>query len=184
PANQMPRFCNISVCKATNVETAPTTEPNINPTMGTTREDFNATRCKNPKKMSVPINENTMATSIRKVSDGCGTMIYVRISPSPAHSMVPVVEGSTNRFCVINCMMSPTTAMEAPERISATVRGTRVIQNISLPPSEFRSYTPIKSDAMTRLMVTISPINSGQVRDHSPVVFDAPADVSSPAGRD
>src|SRR5699024_2490791 len=98
--------------------------------------------------------------------------------------MVPVVEGSTKRFCVINYMMRPTTAMEAPERINPIVRGTRVIQNISLPPSEFRSYTPINNDAMTRLMVTISPINSGQVRDHRPVVFDAPADVSSPPGRD
>src|SRR5699024_2409993 len=165
PANQMPRFCSISVCSATNVDTDPTTAPNINPTISTTSDDFNATRCRKAKNISVPTSEKTMATIIRNINDGCGTTTYVRISPRPAHSIVPVVDGSTNRFWVINCMISPATAIDAPDRISEIVRGTRVTKNMSRPPSELRSYTPINNDAVTRLRVTISPINSGQVRD-------------------
>src|SRR5690625_335499 len=75
PANQMPRFCSMSVCRATNVETEPTTAPSMSPTMSTTRDDFRATRCRNAKKMRVPTMAKTMATSMRSISDGWGTKI-------------------------------------------------------------------------------------------------------------
>ena len=57
------------------------------------------------------------------------------MSPSPAHSVVPVVVDSTNLFWVMSCMTSPLIAMTAPERTRAMVRGTRVVKNISRPPS-------------------------------------------------
>ncbi len=62
-------------------------------------------------------------------------MMTVSMRPRPAHSVVPVVVGSTKRFWVSSCMTNPHIAMAAPARTRAIVRGIRVIWNISAPPS-------------------------------------------------
>ena len=58
----------------------------------------------------------------------------------------------------MSCMTSPAIAIAAPVSMRATVRGTRVIQNISKPSVRDRSYTPVKSDstAKPRTMITVN----------------------------
>lgn len=46
-------------------------------------------------------------------------------SPKLADSVTPVVAGSTKRFCIKACMISPPIASEAPEIIIVIVRGNR-----------------------------------------------------------
>src|SRR5690625_1390306 len=119
PANQIPRLCNMLVESAKNEEIAPTTAPSMIPTIGTMTEDRSVTRCRNMKKIMVPMNAVTTATDIFITSDGEGKRIIVMSSPSPAHSVVPVVVGSTNRFWVSTCMTNPDIAIEAPASTSA-----------------------------------------------------------------
>lgn len=58
--------------------------------------------------------------------------------PNPAHSVVPVVLGSTKRFWVSSCITRPDIAMAAPASTRATVRGMRVMANIRHPSSPLR----------------------------------------------
>ena len=117
------------------MEAAPTTAPSMMPTIGTIREDCSRTRRRKRKKTMVPTNAKSTAPVIRVTMLAPGIRIMVTSSPSPAHSVVPVVLGSTKRFCVMSCMIRPHMAMEAPASTRATVRGTRVMANISRPPS-------------------------------------------------
>ena len=76
-----------------------------------------------------------MAPIIRVVRDAPGMSTIVVMRPSPAHSVVPVVVGSTNLFWVSSCITRPHMAIAAPASASATVRGTRVMKNMSQPSS-------------------------------------------------
>ncbi len=97
-------------------------------------------RCRMPMKIMVPTKAARDATIIRTGRGEAGAISTVTSRPSAAHSDVPVVEGSTKRFCVSSCMMRPETAIAQPARTSARVRGTREMKNISLPKSsEVRS---------------------------------------------
>ncbi len=117
------------------METEPTTAPSMIPMIGTIRELRSVTRRRNRKNTIVPTKEKTIATPIFVSSPADGTSTITRIRPSPAHSVVPVVDGSTKRFCVISCMIRPDIDIAAPARTSAMVRGMRVMANISPPPS-------------------------------------------------
>ena len=103
--------------------------------IGTISELRRVTRRRKAKNTIVPTNENTIATVIRVMRSAWGLTTITRTRPRPAHSVVPVVEGSTKRFWVMSCMISPDIAIAAPARTSAIVRGTRVIANISAPSS-------------------------------------------------
>ena len=113
----------------------PTTAPSMMPMIGTISELRRVTLRRNRKNTIVPTKEKMIATVIRVSRPAPGTKIITRISPSPAHSVVPVVEGSTKRFCVISCMISPDIAIAAPASTRAMVRGMRVMANISAPSS-------------------------------------------------
>ena len=122
------------------VETEPTTAPSMMPTMGTISDERSDTRRRKAKKSSVPTNAAMIAALILVAMPADGTRIVTASSPSPAHSVAPVVVGSTKRFCVMSCMTSPDIAIAAPASTSAIVRGTRVMANISAP-----SVAPITS---------------------------------------
>ena len=73
--------------------------------------------------------------------------------PRPADSTVPAVEGSTKRLRASICMIVPHTAMPAPAKISASVRGIRTSTSTSRavafspdtrPDSEM-SLTPMRT---------------------------------------
>ena len=164
PANHAPTCWSMSVCRARNVEAAPTTAPSMMPTIGTMREDCRRTRRRKRKNTRVPMKAKRMAPAIRVTRPAPGTSTMVTSKPRPAHSVVPVVLGSTKRFCVMSCMISPHIAIEAPASTRATVRGTRVMANISRPPSAPTSYTPTNSETTMRAAVTTMPASSGQVR--------------------
>src|SRR5699024_8173963 len=150
PANQIPRLCSMFVESAQNEETAPTTAPSMIPTMGTMTDERSVTRWRNMKKIIVPMNAVMTATVIFTSREEWGKRIIVMSSPSPAHSVVPVVVGSTNRFCVSTCITNPHIAIDAPASTSAMVRGTRVTPNISAPSAALKmSYSPTKSEATT-----------------------------------
>ena len=139
PANHTPRFCSMSVCSARKVETEPTTAPSMMPTMGTISDERRDTRRRKRKKTIVPMKAAMIAPIIRSRRLAPGKRIITASRPRPAHSVVPVVVGSTNRFCVSSCMTRPDIAIAAPARTSATVRGMRVMANISPPRSPPRS---------------------------------------------
>ncbi len=165
PVNQIAMLCSVLVDRAMKVETAPTMAPSIMPTIGTITDDVSTTRRRNRKKIMVPTKAAATAPTIRTMSGASGKRSMTTSRPSPAHSVVPVVVGSTNRFWVSICMTSPHIAIPAPASTSATVRGARVMRNIS-PPSgaPHTSYTPTMSEAATRTMTTASPPSSGHVR--------------------
>ena len=135
PANHTPRFCSVSVCSAMKVDTDATTAPSMIPTIGTISDDLSETRRRNRKKTIVPTNAASTAPSIRIEMLAPGNSSMTASRPRPAHSVVPVVVGSTNRFCVSSCITRPDIAMAAPASMIATVRGMRVIANISPPSS-------------------------------------------------
>ena len=149
----------MSVCNAKKVEIELTTAPSMMPTMGTTRLDFKVTRRKNRKNTAVPMKAKIIAPLIRPSNDAEGKKYITKIRPSPAHSVVPVVVGSTNLLCVSSCMTRPHIAIAAPESTSAMVRGIRVVANISQPSSAPRmSYWPTNSDIATRTATTAIPM--------------------------
>src|SRR5699024_3250672 len=166
PMNQMPSCCSASAAKAKNEDTALTTAPSIMPTMGTTIDERRVTLRRNRKKIIVPMNANTTATIIFTRTEDCGNKIRHVKRPKPAHSVVPVVVGSTNRFCVRSCITSPQIAMAAPERISAMVRGMRVIPNISQPNSLVKMlYSPTDSENTSN--ITTPTVASVSFQFHS-----------------
>ena len=84
--------------------------------------------------------------------------------PSPAHSVVPVVVGSTKRFWVSSCMTSPLMAMAAPARIKAMVRGTRVVKNMVQPSWLSRMlYSPTIKEPMRSATTASTPTPSCHV---------------------
>ena len=114
--------------------------------IGTMRLDFNETLRMNRKKTMVPMKAAVTAPDILAKRLAAGNSHITRISPRAAHSVVPVVVGSTNRFWVSSCMMIPHIAIDAPARTSATVRGTRVMLNIQKPSSVKTSNCPTSSE--------------------------------------
>ena len=127
-----------------NIEIAETTAPSIMPMMGTSREDRRETRRSSAKKTMVPANAKAMAQVMRTRIGAPGQAIMMVSRPSPAHSVVPVVEGSAKRFWVTSCMTSPLMDMAAPERMRAIVRGTRTARKIRQPSSWDRiEYSPV-----------------------------------------
>ncbi len=142
---------------------APTTAPSMMPTIGTISDEVSWTRRRNRKKIRVPTKAATMAPIIRGISPAPGATIIMIIRPSPAHSVVPVVVGSTNRFCVSSCMTRPDIAIAAPASTSATVRGMRVMLNISQPASPPKmSNTPVNSESVSNTPTPRKPSNSFQ----------------------
>ena len=109
------------------------------PTIGTISDERRDTRRRKRKKTIVPMKAKRMAVAMRVMSVADGKTIMAVSRPSPAHSVVPVVVGSTKRFCVSSCMTSPDMDMAAPASTRAIVRGRRVMPSISAPPSEPRS---------------------------------------------
>lgn len=100
---------------------------------------------------------------MRSITVEVGNTISVTNRPRPAHSVVPVVVGSTKRFWVSSCMMSPHIAIAAPASTSAIVRGTRVMPNISPPSSAPNtSYCPTNSEATSSAPTTTMPMPSFQ----------------------
>src|SRR5699024_2522464 len=114
PMNQMPSCGSESVANAKKEDTEPMTAPSMIPTMGTTMDERSVTRRRKRKKIMVPMKEKITATIILTSTDDCGNKIKHISNPSPAHSVVPVVVGSTKRFCVSSCMTKPQMAMAAP----------------------------------------------------------------------
>ena len=117
------------------------------PTIGTIREERSVTRRRNAKNTMVPTNAATIAPIIRALNPASGARIIMSSNPSPAHSVVPVVVGSTNRFWVSNCMTSPDMAIAAPARTRATVRGIRVRPRNCSPWASERSATPVTRES-------------------------------------
>ena len=110
------------------------------------------------------MNEKTMAPNILSDKLGEGNSMYTNKRPSPAHSVVPVVVGSTNLFWVINCITKPDKAMAAPVNKSAAVLGTRVIKNISQPSSlPLISYTPVNNEITAKAKTTSTAVINGFV---------------------
>ena len=93
------------------------------------------TRRRKAKKTMVPMNAAMTAAVIFTRIDDCGATIMTSSRPRPAHSVVPVVVGSTKRFWVMSCMTRPHMAIAAPASTRAMVRGTRGRANISPPSS-------------------------------------------------
>lgn len=75
----------------------------------------------------VPTKAKNTAPIMRSSTDAVGMKYMTNSRPRPAHSVVPVVVGSTNRFCVSSCMTKPDIAIAAPAKTNAIVRGKRVI---------------------------------------------------------
>ena len=95
----------------------------------------------------VPAKAKEMAQAMRTRIGAPGHAIMIARRPSPAHSVVPVVEGSAKRFWVTSCMTMPLIDIAAPERTSAIVRGTRTARKIFQPSSWERiEYSPVDSD--------------------------------------
>src|SRR5699024_3348958 len=111
------------------------------------------------KKIIVPMNEKTMAPNILSDKLGEGNSMYTNKRPSPAHSIVPVVVGSTNLFWVISCMTKPDKAIAAPVNESAADLGTRVINNISQPASlPLISYNQVNNEITAKAKTTSSAV--------------------------
>ena len=163
PMNQMPSCCRLSVVRARKVDTALTTAPSMMPMIGTMSELRSATRLRNKKKIIVPAKAKMTAPTMRSRTVEVGNTIIVASRPSPAHSVVPVVVGSTKRFCVSSCLTSPHMAIAAPASTSAMVRGTRVMPNISPPSSAPNtSYCPTNREAASSAATTTTPMPSFQ----------------------
>ena len=161
--NQMPSDCSMSNCKAKNVEIDETTAPSMMPIIGTTSEDRNETLRRNKKNTMVPTKAKNTAPIMRSSTLAVGTKNMTNSKPNPAHSVVPVVVGSTNRFCVSSCMTNPDIAIAAPARINAIVRGRRVMKNISEPLAASKMlYSPTISDATSNPATTTMPTRSFQ----------------------
>ena len=95
------------------------------------------------------MNAKTIAQVMRTRIGAPGHTIMMTSRPSPAHSVVPVVEGSAKRFWVTSCMTSPLIDIAAPDRTSAIVRGTRTARKICQPSSWERiEYSPVDRDRM------------------------------------
>ena len=105
------------------------------PTIGTMTEERNVTRRRKAKNTMVPRKAAMTAAVIFTRIDDSGATIITSSRPRPAHSVVPVVDGSTKRFCVSSCITRPHIAIAAPANTRAMVRGTRVMPNISAPSS-------------------------------------------------
>ncbi|MDQ1175142.1 hypothetical protein QE430_003449 [Microbacterium testaceum] len=131
----VPSICRELVETARYVVKAETTAPSMMPMRGTTSEDRSEIRCRMPMNTMVPTKAAIEAATMRTHRGAAGTSNTVTSSPSAAHSVVPVVDGSTKRFWVSSCIIRPDTAMAQPARTSATVRGTREMKNISPPKS-------------------------------------------------
>ncbi len=116
-----------------------TTAPSMMPTRGTTSEDRKAIRRSTVMKISVPTRAAALATSICTVSPARGASRVTTSRPRAAHSVEPVVVGSTNLFWVSSCITRPEVLIAIPASTSARVRGTREAQNICAPPSADRS---------------------------------------------
>ena len=110
---------------------APTTAPSMMPTRGTTIDERTATRRSTARKIAVPANANAVAATILSIGGAWGNRMSIASSPSPAHWLVPAVVGSTNRFCVMSCMITPEMLIAVAAKIRASVRGTREMKNIS-----------------------------------------------------
>ena len=138
------------------------------PIIGTMSEDRSATRRKKAKKTMVPMKAKATEITIFTNTEACGKRIREKSKPRPAHSVVPVVVGSTKRFCVSSCITRPLIAMAAPARTRAMVRGTRVVKNMVQPSSLSRMlYSPTMRDRMSSAMTPSTPRPSVQVRTGS-----------------
>ena len=156
PWNHTDTLCRVFVSSARNVEIAETTAPSIMPMIGTSSEDRSETRRGGAKNTMVPTNAKTIAQVMRTRIGAPGHTIMMTSRPSPAHSVVPVVEGSAKRFWVTSCMTRPLIDIAAPDRTSAIVRGTRTARKICQPSSWERiEYSPVDSDR-TRSAATAS----------------------------
>ena len=99
------------------------------------------------------MNAKAIAQVMRTRIGAPGQAIMMTRRPSPAHSLVPVVEGSAKRFWVTSCMTRPLIDMAAPERMRAIVRGTRTARNKRQPSSWDRiEYSPVARDRSSRAM--------------------------------
>ena len=153
----------MSVSSAKKVETAETTEPSMMPMIGTMSEERRVTRRRKRKKTMVPIKAKATEPTMRTRMVEPGKRTIVKSRPRPAHSVVPVVDGSVKRFCVSSCITRPLMAMAAPASTSAMVRGTRVVINMSKPsPCENRSYSPVASEASRSASTPMPPSTSFQ----------------------
>ena len=156
PWNQTDTLCRVFVSSARNVEIAETTAPSIMPMIGTSSEERRETRRSSAKNTIVPTNAKTIAQVMRTRIGAPGHTIMMTSRPRPAHSVVPVVEGSANRFWVTSCMTRPLIDIAAPDRTSAIVRGTRTARKICHPSSWERiEYSPVDRDR-TRSAATAS----------------------------
>ena len=119
--------------------------------IGTSSEERRETRRRSAKNTIVPANAKVIAQVMRTRIGAPGHAIMMTSRPSPAHSVVPVVEGSAKRFWVTSCMTRPLMDMAAPERIRAMVRGTRTARKIRQPSSWERiEYSPVDRDRTSR----------------------------------
>lgn len=98
-------------------------------------------------------NVNPKANNIRVKFPDCEAKSMDARIPILAASNVPAVVGATNRFWVICCMISPQMLIPTPARISATVRGIRLMLITNCCSSVHRnksetamSFTPTKSE--------------------------------------
>ena len=96
------------------------------PTIGTIIAERSLMRLRIRKKIIVPVKADRMATTIFTSNGASGKRISTQSRPSPAHSLVPVVVGSTKRFWAICCITRPDIAMAEPASSSEMVRGIRV----------------------------------------------------------
>jgi len=134
----------------------PIIPPNISPTSGT-----NITlRCRIfrtiARKIMLARKVKRNADNILSVMPVSGVKIRKISSPIFAASSVPAVVGDTNLFCVICCMIMPEMLMPTPARISAAVRGTRLM---AIREAE-RSPTPTKRETNARVSKTIVRISA------------------------
>ena len=156
PWNHTDTLCRVFVSRARNVEIAETTAPSIMPMIGTSSEERSETRRSRAKNTIVPTKAKTIAQVMRTRIGAPGHTIMMTSRPRPAHSVVPVVEGSAKRFWVTSCMTRPLIDIAAPDRMSAIVRGTRTARKICQPSSWERiEYSPVDSDR-TRSAATAS----------------------------
>lgn len=94
------------------------------PVSGTISADFILMRANNIMNRTVPPIANNVATSILIITEADGLKTITNNKPRLADCVVPAIEGSTKRFCVSICIISPETLMALPARTNASVRGT------------------------------------------------------------
>ena len=88
----------------------------------------------------MPASAATVPTSIFTPIGAPGIQIVAASTPRLANSVVPAVDGSTNRLRTSSCMTRPDTAIAEPARRRAAVRGPRLVS--SVPRSKSATPTP------------------------------------------